>query len=76
MKYKFNLGDKVSIRGSEDKGEVFSRRFSLMSLTHMNFLPTKYYVVMLQDEYSLDGKTKETMDGVKVEFFQKHLEKI
>lgn len=73
MGYKFDIGDRVRITSIEEDGEVLSRRFSLMSLEHMSFLPGNYYVVMLQDEFYLDGK-KDRVNFQKVESPERDLE--
>ena len=73
MKYKFDVRDKVRIRGTEGKGEVLDRRFALVSLMHMSLLPTKYYTVMIQNEYDL-GEGPKTMNWVRVEFPLRDLE--
>jgi hypothetical protein len=75
MKYKFNVGDKVSIRGTEDSGKVIARRFAPVSIMHMSLLPSNYYTVMLQDEYDL-GDGPKTLNWAKVECSQKNLEKL
>lgn len=54
-------------------GKFFQEDFLLMSLEHMSFLPGNYYVVMLQDEFYLDGK-KDRVNFQKVESPERDLE--
>ena len=63
MRYKFSIGDKVKLRFSKDEGKILSRRFSLFNLIDMMFWSIRYYVVMLQHEYTCNGELRISSRG-------------
>lgn len=74
MEYKFNLKDKVKVKGTEYSGRILDRSFGFVSLAD-GFL-AKRYTLMLEKEEVLWMGT-ETMDLAKVgPYPERKLEKI
>jgi hypothetical protein len=51
MRYKFDVGEKVIVKGTDESGIVEDRRFALFSLSQGKFTPGRYYVVALTDDF-------------------------
>ena len=54
--WKFNKRAIVKIKDSDEWGVILARRWSPISLEHMRFFPTKYYTVMLKEQYDILDK--------------------
>ena len=79
MAYKFNIDDLVEIRDPHPymrkyprKGKVIGRRWAPMNFSQFKFLPSNYYILLLQDITVLDGQELIT-SHMKIEFPEKRL---
>lgn len=73
--YDFDIGDEVRLKDdATDHGVIINRTFPFDKFA-AQLLPGRYYSVMLQENYIVDGK-KRIVNIAKLSCRQGHLEKL
>jgi len=71
FKYDFKIGDEVKLVDCDDapnQGQVIARRWAPCSLlTHFRLFPSRYYVIMLQEEYNTPNQGRAKTDLLAIE---------
>lgn len=68
MAYKFNIGEEVKSKDTNEHGEVIERRNPVISLLPFGIFK-KYYTVLLRDDFL-------NINWTKIEFSERNLERL